>query len=59
VAKIKYPISPYRCAVKTLKYIKVIYKKDRVEYNLMLIKVNKAYAYYPNLIWPKILNIFS
>jgi len=37
----------------------IIYKKDRVEDNLILIKGNKGYTYYPNLMWPMILTFFT
>ena len=59
VAGIKDHIYPYKYAVKALKIPKMIYKKDRVENNLILIKGNKGHTYYPNLIWPKIINFFS
>jgi len=59
VAGIKDHIYPYKYAIKTLTLPKIIYKKDRVEDNLILIKGNKGHTYYPNLIWPKIVNFFS
>jgi len=59
VAGIKDHIFPYKYAVKALKIPKLIYKKDKVEDNLILIKGNKGHTYYPNLIWPKIVIFFS
>ena len=59
VAGIKDHIYPYKYAFKALKKSKIIYKKDRVENNLILIKGDKGHTYYPNLVWPKILNFFS
>ena len=59
VAGIKDHIYPYKYAIKTLTLPKIIYKKDRVEDNLILIKGNKGHTYYPNLMWPKILTFFT
>jgi hypothetical protein len=59
VAGIKDHIYPYKYATKALKKPKIIYKKDRVENNLILIKGNKDHTYYPKLLWPKILNFFN
>ena len=59
VAGIKDHIFPYKYAVKALKIPKLIYKKDKVEDNLILIKGNKGHTYYPNLMWPKILTFFT
>ena len=59
VAGINDHIWPYKFALKALKVPKSIYKIDKSEKNLILLKANGGHTYYPNLMWPNIINLFN
>ncbi|MFP6778891.1 MAG: hypothetical protein VB916_01240, partial [Alphaproteobacteria bacterium] len=58
VAGISDHIWPYKFAEKALKVPKIIYNSDKSDNNLVLLKGNKGHTYYPDVIWPKIIDIF-
>ena len=58
VAGIKDHIYPYKLSKRIINKAKIIFKKDKVENNLVLIKGSKGHTYYPNLLWPKIDKFF-
>ena len=59
VAGISDHIWPYKFAEKALKVPKIIYNSDKSDNNLVLLKGNKGHTYYPDIIWPKIIDIFK
>ena len=59
VSGIKDHIWPHKFAEKTLRVPRIIYKMDKSEKNLLLLKGSYGHTYYPNIIWPKVIDFFN
>lgn len=52
-------IYPYFLSKKVTDKAKIVFKKDNVENNLILIEGTKNHTYYPKLLWPAIMKFFK
>ena len=49
----------YFLSKKVTDKAKIVFKKDNVENNLILIEGTKNHTYYPKLLWPAIMKFFK